>query len=63
MIIDVEALRYDLIDYFGTAISYNPIAMADLVRVEAASDYEIVDIAIKNGFDISKYEFSNNKTR
>ena len=63
MIIDVEALRHDLIDYFGTAISYNPIAMADLVRVEAASDYEIVDIAIKNGFDISKYEVSNNKTR
>ena len=64
MIIDVDDLRSDLINYFGTASSYNPLAMADVIRVESASDYEVVDIALKNGFDLTKYEVnSNNKIK
>ena len=56
MTIDVDALREDLINYFGTAMSYNKMAMMDLIKVENASDEEIVNIAIKNGFNIYDYE-------
>ena len=59
MIIDVDALRDDLIDYFGTASMYNNVAMADLVIVQSASDNEIVNIAIRNGFNIYDYEIKN----
>ncbi len=63
MLIDVEALRYDLIDYFGTAAQSNPIAMADLIHVESASDYEIVNIALKNGFNLNNYEVEADNER
>ena len=53
--IDYEKLRKDLIDYFGTAMSCNPMAIMDLSRVESASDDELVEIALKNNFDLNKY--------
>ena len=53
--IDYEKLRKDLIDYFGTAMSINPMAIMDLSRVESASDYELVEIAKRNNFDLNKY--------
>ena len=56
MTIDVDALREDLKNYYGTAMQYNPTAMMDLIKVENASDNEIVNIAIKNGFNIYDYE-------
>ena len=30
LMIDYEKLRKDLIDYFGTAMSFNPMAIMDL---------------------------------
>ena len=56
--IDIEKLRSDLIDYFGTAISFNPIATMDLIKVENASYEELIDIAIKNNFDLNNYIIS-----
>lgn len=53
--IDYEKLRKDLVDYFGTAFTLNPMAMVDLLRVQNASDEELVDIAKRNGFDLTKY--------
>ena len=53
--IDIERLRNDLIDYFGTAMQYNRIAMMDLINVERASYEELINIAIRNGFDINDY--------
>ena len=53
--IDYEKLRKDLIDYFGTAMSFSPMAIMDLSRVESASDDELVEIAKRNGFDLNKY--------
>lgn len=53
--IDYEKLRKDLVDYFGTAFTLNPTAMVDLLRVQNASDDELVDIAKRNGFDLTKY--------
>ena len=61
MNIDIERLREDLINYFGTALSYNPIAMMDLIKVENASDVEIIKIAENNNFDLNQYIIKYNK--
>ena len=63
MDIDIDSLRADLIDYYGTAMSSNPIAMMDLINVENASDSEIISIALQNGFDLEDYQMFNNRTR
>ena len=54
--IDYDKLRNDLIDYLGTASAFNPMAMSDLIRVERASNDELVHIALKNNFDLNKYK-------
>lgn len=56
MNIDLEKLREDLIDYFGTAMGYFPIAVMNVAEVESVSDEKLIDIAIKNGFDLTDYE-------
>ena len=56
MNIDYEKLRNDLIDYFGTAIVYNPMAVIELSNVQNASNYNLIQIALKNGFNLSDYE-------
>ena len=58
---DYERLREDLIDYFGTAMKYNPMAVIELSEVQSASNQKLIEIARKNGFDLSDYE--NNKVR
>lgn len=62
--IDIERLRNDLINYFEGAYFVGGFgaALIDLSEVENASDYEIVQIAINNGFDISKYIKNNGRT-
>ena len=55
MEIDFERLREDLINYFGTAMSYYPQAVIELSNVERASDSELISIALKNGFDLEEY--------
>lgn len=54
--IDYEKLRSDLIDYYGSAMMYNPMAVVELGIVESASFDKLIDIAIQNGFDLNKYE-------
>ena len=55
--IDIDRLREDLEDYFGTAMfSGNPQAMMELEEVRSASDTELVSIARRCGFNINKYE-------
>ena len=58
---DYERLREDLKDYFGTAMKYNPMAVIELSEVESATNQKLLEIACKNGFDLSDYE--NNKVR
>lgn len=53
--IDIEALRKDLIDYFGSATSMQPFAYADVIRVENATEEELIEIAISNNFDLDNY--------
>jgi len=46
--IDVDRLRRDMKDYFGTAMfSGFPMAVMDLSRVERMSDRELVELAQK----------------
>ena len=56
MTIDIESLRKDLIDYFGSAMSFNPLAMSDLTKVENSSPEELIKIAQDNNFDLEDYE-------
>lgn len=54
--LDGDALRADLIDYFGTAMfGASPLAMMELSRVENATGDELIHIAENNGFDLNKY--------
>ena len=54
--VDIESLRKDLIDYYGSAIfNASPLAIIDLTEVENASDEKLIKIAIANNFDLSKY--------
>ena len=61
MTIDVDKLRRDLIDYFGSAMQYYPQAVIDLSKVETASPEELVNIALDNGFDLSDYEINKGR--
>ena len=59
--IDIDELRNDLINYFGSAMQYNQVAMMELIKVEQASDNEIVNIALKNGFNLYDYEIKGKR--
>ena len=54
--IDIERLRDDLISFFGTAMSYNRMAMMDLEKVKKASEEELIRIALENKFDLERYK-------
>lgn len=53
--IDIEKLRSDLKDYFGSAMGFFPVAIMDLIKVQNASPEELINIALKNNFDLNKY--------
>lgn len=62
MEIDIEKLRKDLIDYYGTAMfNASPLAIIELSKVENASPQELINIALKNNFDLTEYETNNKK--
>ena len=54
--VDIESLRNDLIDYYGSAMfNASPLALINLTEIENASDEKLMRIAIANNFDLSKY--------
>ena len=54
--IDIDRLRRDMKDYYGTAMfNASPMAVIDLSRIERASDMEIVEEAQKAGVDLTDY--------
>ena len=55
--INLEKLKRDLMDYYGTA-SYSgyQMAMMEVIDIEKASPDELVKLAISAGFDISSYQ-------
>lgn len=52
--IDVDNLRDDLRNYYGSATGCSP--MADVVAVDSMSDNEVVQKAVENGFNLYDYE-------
>ena len=57
MKIDIEKLRKALIDYFTSAMfMVSPVALVDLTKVENASDEKVIQIALDNKFDLTKYQ-------
>ena len=55
--IDVDRLRRDVIEYYGTAMfNASPMAIMELSKAESASDEEIVNMALQAGLDLTDYE-------
>ena len=53
---DIDAIRSDLEDYYGTAmVNASPFAMVDLINLSNKSDYEIITMAINIGINIDNY--------
>ena len=52
---NIEALKNDLEDYYGSAISFNSIAMMDLVNLDNLNAEELINLALKNNFDLDNY--------
>ena len=53
---DIEAIRSDLEDYYGTAMTnVSPFAMVDLIDLTKKSDYEIIVMAINMGINLDNY--------
>ena len=48
MELDIECLRNDLLNYFGSATFFNQFAYVNVIEVENASDYQLIEIALKN---------------
>lgn len=62
MNIDMERLRRDLIYYFGSANYIYTAAIMDVICVENADSYKLIQIAKNNGFDLNNYVIvTNNK--
>lgn len=54
--ININRLRSELLNYFGTAMAGPfPMAMMDVAKIENASDEELIQIALDNHFDLDKY--------
>lgn len=53
--IDIESLRRDLINYFGAATFLYPVAIMNVIEVENADCYKLIEIAKSNGFDLNDY--------
>ena len=54
--IDIDRLREDLEDYFGTAMfNGNPQSMMELEEVKRASEQELISLATRCGFNINEY--------
>ena len=58
MIIDVDKLREDMLneEYGAFFVGGFGGALAESVEIERASDEELVDMALKQGIDLRKYE-------
>lgn len=57
--INIEKLRKDLIDYFGTAMfTSSPFAVIELTKIERATPNELIEIALKNNFDLNNYIYN-----
>lgn len=61
--IDIEKLREYLINYYGTATNVFPAAVLDVIKIENASEEELIKIALKNNIDLNNFIKGNNLKR
>lgn len=55
--IDIDRLRSDLVDYFGTgAFSGMPAMMMEVIDIQRMSDEEVAQKAIEMGIDLFQYQ-------
>lgn len=60
MIIDVNQLKSDIQDYFGTAmVNAAPAAIMNLKDVNRMSDTELCNVAERIGIDLTKYQINH----
>ena len=52
---DYDRLRRDLLEYFGSALAFNPMAIMDVNKVQNASNIELEEIARKNKIALTDY--------
>ena len=52
---DFERLRDDLMDYYGSAMQYFPMAVMELSDVENASEGKLLEMANDAGFNLEDY--------
>lgn len=52
---NIDAIREELYDYYGTAREVLPYAEADLVDLDNKSDYEILVTAINIGINLDRH--------
>lgn len=57
--IDIDRLRKDLIDYYGTGVYNLNVSVIDLIKVERCPSYMLVDIALQNGFNLNNYKINS----
>lgn len=55
---DFERLRKDLLDFYGTAMMFNPMAVMSVVNVEHADNEMLIHLAQSNGFDLEEYKIN-----
>ncbi len=56
MLIDIQRLRNDIKDNYGTAMFNGfPMAVMDLAKIDKMSDQEIVDYALKKNIKLENY--------
>ena len=53
--INIDELRNDLLNYYGSAMTVFPQAVVEFTEVQNASNEKLIEIAILNGFDLENY--------
>lgn len=57
MLINIDKLRRDIIDYYGTAMASGlDVAVMDVIDAENASLGELLELARRAGIDLKDYE-------
>ncbi len=60
--IDIDRLRNDLKDYYGTAaFNVSPVAFMDMFDIDNLSDEEVILKAYELNFDLDDYVINNFK--
>ena len=57
--IDIDSLRKDLIEYYGTATPIYQMAFVDICKVQTATSQELILMAQSEGFNLMDYAYED----